>query len=68
MDVERNTLSLFFEFFSAQDTRTEKDCETQIIECSGEMNLLGSLASRVFLHQKATVQEAEQVMYKHRYL
>jgi hypothetical protein len=55
------------QYFFTQGT-TEKDCETQIIECSGEMNLLGSLASRVFLHHKATVQEAEQVMYKHRYL
>jgi hypothetical protein len=54
--------------FFTQDTRTEKDSEMQITECSGEMKFFGSLASRVFLHQKATVQEAEQVMYRHKYL
>ncbi|PNF15033.1 odr-4-like protein [Cryptotermes secundus] len=44
------------------DTRTEKASEMQIIECSGEMKFFGSLASRVFLHQKATVQEAERAV------
>jgi hypothetical protein len=68
MDAKRSTVSVYVYIFFTQDTRTEKDCETQIIECSGEMNLLGSLASRVFLHQKATIQEAEQVIYGHRYL
>lgn len=45
-----------------QNTRPEKDNEMQIIECCGEMNFFGILASQVFLHQKATVQEAEQVI------
>jgi hypothetical protein len=53
-----------FQNFLLQNTGTEKDNEVQIIECCGEMNFLGILASRVFLHQKATVQEAEQVMYR----
>ncbi|XP_021934616.1 protein odr-4 homolog [Zootermopsis nevadensis] len=44
------------------NTRTEKDNDMQIIECCGEMNFLGILASRVFLHQKATIQEAEQAV------
>ena len=48
-----------------QDTRPEK--EDEVIECCGEMTFLGNLASRVFLHQKATVQEAEEVIYTHIY-
>ena len=50
-----------------QDTRPEKEDELEVIECCGEMTFLGSLASRVFLHQKATVQEAEEVIYTHTY-
>jgi len=46
-----------------QDTKPEKEDELEVIECCGEMTFLGSLASQVFLHQKATVQEAEEVIY-----
>jgi hypothetical protein len=51
-----------------QDTRTEKEDELEVIECCGEMTFLGNLASRVFLHQKATVQDAEEVIYTHTYM
>ncbi|XP_069669033.1 protein odr-4 homolog [Periplaneta americana] len=44
------------------DAKPEKDGEMQVLECCGEMNFLGNLASRVFLHQKATVLEAEQAV------
>ncbi|GFG31428.1 hypothetical protein Cfor_09276 [Coptotermes formosanus] len=44
------------------DSRPERDDELEVIDCCGEMNFLGNLASRVFLHQKATVQEAEEAV------
>jgi len=50
-----------------QDSRPEKEDELEVIECCGEMTFLGNLASRVFLHQKATVQEAEEVIYTYTY-
>jgi hypothetical protein len=63
LSVQHISLNYFF-----QDTRPEKDDELEVTDCCGEMNFLGSLASRVFLHQKATVQEAEEVMCRHTYV
>lgn len=38
-----------------------KDKELRVTECSAELNFTGALASRVFLHQKATMEEAVKV-------
>jgi len=57
-----------YKLFFLQDTRPEKEDELEVIECCGEMTFLGNLASRVFLHQKATVQEAEEVIYTYLHL
>ncbi|GLH09052.1 Protein odr-4 homolog [Gryllus bimaculatus] len=44
------------------DIHVGKEQDLQIIDCCSEMKFLGVLASRVFLHQKATVEEAVQAL------
>lgn len=38
------------------------DPDLQVVDCCGEMKFLGVLASRVFLHQRASVQEAVEAL------
>ncbi|PSN52959.1 hypothetical protein C0J52_03625 [Blattella germanica] len=44
------------------DNNVQKNEDVKVVHCCGEMNFLGNLASRVFLHQKATVEEAVQAV------
>ncbi|XP_067000266.2 protein odr-4 homolog [Anabrus simplex] len=44
------------------DKQVDKETEMLVQECCGEMKFQGILASRVFLHQKASVQEAVQAL------
>ncbi|KAJ9574644.1 hypothetical protein L9F63_008176 [Diploptera punctata] len=44
------------------DKTLEINEDIQVVDCCGEMNFLGNLASRVFLHQKSTVTEAVEAV------
>ncbi|KAG8225008.1 hypothetical protein J437_LFUL006019 [Ladona fulva] len=59
--TKKNTLPLEVNLFLPCN-KTESGGEVLMIDCCGEVRLVGVLACRVFLHQKATVEEAEKAV------
>ncbi|XP_071455239.1 protein odr-4 homolog [Hetaerina americana] len=62
--AKKNTLPLEVNLF--MPCNASEDCNDSsgvtTIDCCGEVRLVGVLACRVFLHQKATVEEAEKAV------